>query len=161
VSNFQWVCRYSGLNVTNKKPYKRFEGKTTDLLIAFIGYVNDLNKLQQFKVSLQKSNHRHNALFNSLGNSRCSSPQVALTFLLYEGSNIHNASDQFVSGVYFFLFFLRFSLYAPTSNICILTPIENWTHFYMNLFALNSPCYHLLKYLLFLLKRPVYVCHCN
>jgi len=27
------------------------EGKTNDLLIAFIGYVNGLTKLQQFKVS--------------------------------------------------------------------------------------------------------------
>jgi len=26
----------------------------------------------------------------------------------------------------------------------------------MNLFTWNSPCYHLLKYLLFLLKHPVY-----
>jgi len=39
VSNFQWVWRYSCLNVTHKKPYKRYEGKTNDLLIAFIGYV--------------------------------------------------------------------------------------------------------------------------
>jgi len=28
----------------------------------------------------------------------------------------------------------------------------------MNLFIRNSPYYHLLKYLLFLLKHPVYVC---
>ena len=52
-----WVWRYSCLNVTHKKPYKRYEGKTNDLLIAFIGYVNDLNKLQHFKVSVQKSHH--------------------------------------------------------------------------------------------------------
>jgi len=45
VSNFQWVWRYSCLSVTHKQPYKRYEGKTSDLLIAFIGYVNDLNKL--------------------------------------------------------------------------------------------------------------------
>jgi hypothetical protein len=50
VSDFQWVWRYSCLNVTHKKPYKRYEGKTNDLMIAFIDYVNDLNKLQQFKV---------------------------------------------------------------------------------------------------------------
>jgi hypothetical protein len=36
---------------------KRYEGKTNELLIAFIGYVNDLNKLQHFKVSVQKSHH--------------------------------------------------------------------------------------------------------
>jgi len=47
-------------------------------------------------------------------------------------------------------------MYAPTSNSCIFTPTENWTHFYMNLFTWNSPYYHLLKYLLFLLKHPVY-----
>jgi hypothetical protein len=35
-----------------------YEGKTNDLLIAFISYVNDLNKLQQFKVSFEKSHHR-------------------------------------------------------------------------------------------------------
>jgi len=58
VSNFQLVWRYSCLNVAHTKPYKRYEGKTNDLLIAFIGYVNDLNKLQQFKVSVQKSHYR-------------------------------------------------------------------------------------------------------
>ena len=52
MSNFQWVWRYSCLNVTHKKPYKRYEGKTNDVLIAYIGYVKDLNKLQQFKVSV-------------------------------------------------------------------------------------------------------------
>ena len=107
-----------------------------------------------------------NALFNSLGNSTCSSPEVVLAFLLYEGSTIHNASDQFVSCVYFFFCRLRSSPilkdknqkeYAPTSNSCIFTPIENWTHVYMNLFTRNSPYYHLLKYLLFLLKHPVYI----
>jgi len=37
----------------------------------------------------------------------------------------------------------------------ISTPTENWTHVYMDLFTQNSPYYHLLKYLLFLLKHPV------
>ena len=55
VSIFQWVWRYGCLNVMHKKPYKQYEGKRNDVLIAFIGYVNDLNKLQQFKVSVQKS----------------------------------------------------------------------------------------------------------
>jgi len=32
--------------------------ETNDVLIAFIGYINDLNKLQQFKVSVQKSHHQ-------------------------------------------------------------------------------------------------------
>ena len=38
----------------------------------------------------------------------------------------------------------------------ISTPTENWAHVYMNLFTRNSPFYLLLKYLLFLLKHPVY-----
>ena len=80
------------MNVTHKKPYKRYEGKTNDLLIAFIGYVNDLNKLQQFKNPTIDFNER----FNSFGNNTCSFPEVVLAFLLYEGSTIHNASDQFV-----------------------------------------------------------------
>jgi hypothetical protein len=37
------------------------------------------------------------------------------------------------------------------------TPIENWTQVYMNLFIRNSPYYHLLKYLLFHLKYPMYI----
>ena len=89
-----------------------YEGKTKIVLIAFIGYVNDLNKLQQFKISVQKSHHRLQCtLFNPLGNSTCSSPEVVLAFLLYEGSTIHNASDQFVSCVYYFFCGLRFSLF--------------------------------------------------
>jgi hypothetical protein len=43
-----------------------------------------------------------NALFNPLGNSTYGSPEVVLAFLLYEGSTIRNASDQFFSFVYFF-----------------------------------------------------------
>jgi hypothetical protein len=35
-----------------------YEGKTNALLIAFIAYVNDLNKLQQFKASVQRSHHQ-------------------------------------------------------------------------------------------------------
>ena len=105
-----------------------------------------------------------NAIFNPLGNSTCSSPEVVLEFLLYEGSAIHTASGQFVSCVYFFFVDFAFppspqkksDLYAPNSNSCIFTRIENWTHVYMNLFTRNSPHYHLLKYLQFLLKHPVY-----
>ena len=48
-------------------------------------------------------------------------------------------------------------LYAPTSNSCIFTPIQNWTQVHMNLFTRNSPYYHLLKYLVFLLKHPIYL----
>ena len=82
-----------------------------------------------------------NALFNPLGNSKCSSAEVVLVFLLYDVSTVHNASDQFVSCVYFFSVHFafhpspqkKFWLYAPNSNSCIFTPTENWTHVYMNL----------------------------
>jgi hypothetical protein len=50
-------CGDSRLNVTHKTPYKRYEGKTNDLFIAFIGGVNDFNKFQQFKVRVKKSHH--------------------------------------------------------------------------------------------------------
>ena len=63
VSDFHWVWGYSCLNVTHEKPYKTYEGKKNYVLIAFIGYVNDLNKLQQFKVSVQKSHHRLQCTF--------------------------------------------------------------------------------------------------
>jgi len=63
VSSFQWAWRCSCLNVTHKNNYKRHEGKTNELLIAFIGYVNYLNKLQQFKVSVQISHNRFQYTF--------------------------------------------------------------------------------------------------
>ena len=51
------------MNVTHKKSYKSYEGKKNELLIAFIDYANNLNKLQQFKVSVQKSHHRIQCTF--------------------------------------------------------------------------------------------------
>ena len=110
-----------------------------------------------------------NALFNPLGNSTCSSPEVVLAFLLCEGSTIYNASDQFVSCVYFF--FVDFSFHpspqtkvrsarAKFKQLYLHTHIENRTLVYMNVFTRNSSYYHLLKYLLFLLKHPVYICVC-
>jgi hypothetical protein len=59
-----------------KTPYKRYEGKTDALLIAFIGYVNDSNKLQKFKVSVQKSTMDLSAFFNSLDSRTCSCPEI-------------------------------------------------------------------------------------
>ena len=46
-----------------QKALQKVLRKTNDLLIAFIGYVNDLSKLQQFKVSVQKSHHRLQCTF--------------------------------------------------------------------------------------------------
>jgi hypothetical protein len=43
MSNFQWMWRYRCLNVRHKKPYKIYEEKANDVLVAFIGYVNDLS----------------------------------------------------------------------------------------------------------------------
>jgi len=45
------------------KALQKYEVKTSDLLIAFIGYVNDLNKLQQSKISVQKYNHQFQYTF--------------------------------------------------------------------------------------------------
>jgi hypothetical protein len=58
--------------------------------------------------------------------------------------------------VIFFRLARASDLYALKSNSSISTPIENWTHVYMKLFTRNSPYYHFLKYLLFLLKHPVW-----
>ena len=46
-----------------KKALQKYEEKTNDVLIAFIGYVNDLNVLQQFKVNVQRSHHRLQCTF--------------------------------------------------------------------------------------------------
>ena len=40
-----------------------YEGKTNDLLIAFTGYANYLNKFHQFKVRVKKSHHRLQCIF--------------------------------------------------------------------------------------------------
>jgi len=120
VSNFQWVWRYSCLNVTHKNRYKRYKGKTNDLFTAFNGHVNDCNKLQQCKVNVQKSHHRLQCNFSSLGNSMCGNPEVVLAYLLYDGSTLHNASDQLVSCVYFFFVDFTFHPSPKTKNrICM------------------------------------------
>jgi hypothetical protein len=109
---------------------KKYEGKTNDLLIAFIGYVNDLNKLQKFKV-LKNPTIDFNALFNSLGNSACNFPEVVLAFLLYEDSTIHNVSDQFVSCVYFFFEDFTFHPSPDKNGICmhqLQTAVSPHTH---------------------------------
>jgi hypothetical protein len=51
------------LNVTHTTPYKRYQGKTNNLLIVFNDYVNDLSKLQQFIVSVKKSHHQLQCTF--------------------------------------------------------------------------------------------------
>jgi len=59
------------------------------------------------------------------------------------------------------LSFIHFvKLFMPNIQKLYLTAIENWTHVYMNLFTRNNPYYLILKYLLFLLKHPVYT-HTN
>jgi len=98
------------------KALQNYEGKTNDVLIAFIGYVNDLNKLHSSQYVFKNPTINFNALFSPLGNSTCSSPEVVLVFLLYEGSTVHNASDQFVCCVYFF--FVAFTFHpSPQTKI--------------------------------------------
>ena len=130
-----------------KKPYKSYEGKTNDVLIAFIGYVNDLNKLQQVKVTVQKSHHwlqctlqpswqivrvaflrsswRPCFVREALFIMRATNSSLAFTFSLQTSLFIRPHRQ-------------KSDLYAPTSNSCIFTSIENWTHVYMNLFTRNS-----------------------
>jgi hypothetical protein len=55
-----------------------------------------------------------------------------------------------------FIHFVRLFMRNIQTYSAIFTPTENLTRVYMNLFARSSPYYHLLKYLLFLLKHPVY-----
>jgi len=64
IFNLMW--RYNCLNVTHKKPYKKYKEKTNDVLIAFIGYVNDLNKLQQFKNKCSKISPSTSMHFSTL-----------------------------------------------------------------------------------------------
>jgi len=71
---------------------------------------------------------------------------------------INNTCNQYV--ILSFLHTFCKAFYSYHSNSCISTLIENWTHVYMNLFTRNSPYYHLLKYLLFLLKHPVCITYC-
>ena len=143
------------MNVTHKKAYKRYGGKTNDLLIAFIGYVNNLNKLQQFKskcskippstsmhfstllatvrVALLRSSWRSCFMRAALFIMRATNSSLVFTFSLYTSLFIHPHRQES-------------PLYAPNSNRYIFKPIKNWTHVYIILFTRNSPYYHLLKY---------------
>ena len=145
-----------------------YEGKTNDLLTALIDYVNDLNKLQQFKVNVQKSHHRLQCTFPTLlaiahvallrSSWRSCFVRAALFIMRATNSSMFTFSLQ--TSLFIHPHRQKSDLYAPNSNNCILTPIDNWTHVYINLFTRNSPYYHLLKHLLFLLNHPVYVCVC-
>ena len=86
-------------------------------LIAFVGYVNDLNKLQQFKVSVQKIPPSTSMHFSTiLATVRVALLRSPWRSLLYEGSTVHNASDQFVSCVY--CFFVDFAFHpSPQTKI--------------------------------------------
>ena len=63
---------------------------------------------------------------------------------------ITNKCNQYVICLSFITLLMR-----NIRTAVIYTPTENWTYVYMNLFTERSPYYHLLKYLLFLLKHPV------
>ena len=70
-----------------------------------------------------------NALFNPLGNSTCSSPEVVLACLLYAGSTVHNASDRFVCCVYFF--FVDFAFH-PSPQTKIWSLPAKFKHLYLH-----------------------------
>ena len=95
------------------------------------------------RVALLRSSWHSCLMRAALFIMRATNSSLVFTFSLYTSLFIHPHRQ-------------KFDLYAPTSNSCIFTPTENWTHVYMNLYSRNSPYYHLLKCLLFLLKHPVY-----
>jgi len=104
--------------------------------------------LATVRVALLRSSWRSCFMRPALFIMRATNSSLVFTFPFYTSLFIHPCRQ-------------KSDLYAPTSNSCIFTPIENWTHVYMNLFTRNSPYYDLLKYLLFFLKHPVYPTRCN
>ena len=117
--------------------YKRCEGKTNDVLIAFIGYVNDLNILQQFKVSVKESHHQLQCTFSTL----LAIVRVALlssswrSCFMRAALFIMRATNS--SLVFTFLCRLHFSSIPTDKNLTCTRqlqtavsshPIKNWTH---------------------------------
>ena len=165
--NFHCMWRYSCVNVTYKKPYKRHEGRTSDVLITFISYVNDLNKLQQFKASVKKSHHGNQRTFHS---TFLAIVRVALLRSPWRSCCMRPALFimQVTNSSLVFTFYLLTSLfiqhhrqksylYTQTPNNSIFTHIENWTHVYMKLFTRNSPYYHLLKNIYYSSWNTLYI----
>ena len=99
--------------------------------------------LATVRVALLRSSWRSCFMRAALFIMRATNSSLVFTFSLWTSLFIHPHRQKSQGG-------------RPTSNSCILTPIEDWTHVYMNLFTRNIPYYHLLKYLLFLLEHPVY-----
>jgi len=134
--------------------------KTNDVLIAFISYINDPNKIAPVQGKCSKINPLTSVHFTTflatvhVGLLRWSWRSCFMMAALF----IMRATNS--SLMFIFLCRLCFSsiqnseLYVPNLNSCIFTPIESWTHVYVNLFTWNSPYFYLLKYLLFLLKHP-------
>ena len=136
-----------------------YDEKTNDVLIAFIGYVNDLNKLQQFKVSVQKSHFSTlvaTVRVALLRSSWCSCFMRAALFIIRETNS---------SLVFSFPLQTSLFIHPHRKNLICMCQIQTAVsshqlkigHVYMNIFTRNSPYCQLLKYLLFLLKHPVYM----
>ena len=124
-----------------------YEGKTNDILTAFIGYINYLNKFQQFILSVQKPHHRLQCTFQTLlatvgvallRSSWRSCFMTAALFIM----RATNSSLVFTLSSYTSLYFhphrQKSDLYAPTSNSCIIIPIAIWTHVYVSLLTRNT-----------------------
>jgi len=99
--------------------------------------------LATVRVALLRSSWRSCFMRAALFTIRATNSSLVFTFSLYTSIFIHPQRQ-------------KSDLYTPNSNSCIFTTIENWTNVYVNLLTRNSPYYHLLKYLLFLLKHPVH-----
>jgi len=73
----------------------------------------------------------------------CSSPEVVLAFLLYEGSTIHSASDQLISYVYFFLVDFAFH---PSPQTKIGSIRANFKQLYLDTYWKLDTCLYKLIY---------------
>ena len=90
--------------------------------------------LPTVRVALLRSSWRSCFMRAALFIMRVTNSSLVFTFSLHTSLFIHPHKQ-------------KYDLYAPTSNSCISTPNEKWTHVYKNLFTRNSPYYHILKYI--------------
>jgi len=135
INYIYWLCKWSQQTATVHSKCSKISPSTSMHFSTLLATVN---------VALLRSSWRSCCMRAALFIMRAANSSLVFTFSLYTSLFIHPHRQ-------------KSDLYAPNSNSCIFTPTENWTLVYMNLFTRNSPYYHLIKYLHFLLKHPVCV----
>ena len=137
-------CEDTAVWMLRIKSLKKYEGKTNDFLIAFIGYVNDLNKLQQFKLSVQKSHHRLRCTFPTLlAIVRVALLRSSWRSCFMMAALFINASNQFFSCVYFF--FVDFAFH-PSPQTKIGSVRANFKQLYLHTHWKLDTCLYELNY---------------